>query len=209
MNLDKSDLQKFFKRLRNAGHKPKYYACGEYGGKSNRPHYHVILFDVDPVAVELAWTYKNNPKDKTEDPKSLGYCHFGQVSEASIGYTLKYMQKASKVPIHRNDDRLKEFSLMSKGLGLNYITERVKKWHNDNPEQRVFCPLHEKKLSMPRYFRDKIFDESTRKKIADYWAAVETEKPELNDLDKQNQIQSHMAAFTRMQKLAEKGRDKI
>ena len=45
----KKDLQDFIKRLRKKIYprKIKYFACGEYGSKNNRPHYHLILFGVD------------------------------------------------------------------------------------------------------------------------------------------------------------------
>jgi len=43
--LVKEDLQKFFKRLRRVVRKPiKYYACGEYGDSTQRPHYHALIF---------------------------------------------------------------------------------------------------------------------------------------------------------------------
>lgn len=44
--LVKSDLQKFFKRLRHYG--PfRYIACGELGSLSGRPHYHALIFGQD------------------------------------------------------------------------------------------------------------------------------------------------------------------
>lgn len=45
--LVKEDLQKFFKRLRKrlgAAVPVRYLACGEYGDKTQRPHYHAIIF---------------------------------------------------------------------------------------------------------------------------------------------------------------------
>lgn len=117
MTLCKPDLQKFFKRLRwiSPEHKIKYYACGEYGGKRMRPHYHIILFNTDYATVTKAWAL---------DEKPLGNIDFGDVTGASIGYTLKYMSKPSVIPKHKNDDRIKEFSLMSKDLAA---TTSVKK----------------------------------------------------------------------------------
>lgn len=46
--LSKEDLQKFFKRLRFSLRKDfdaeiRYFACGEYGPDTFRPHYHIIL----------------------------------------------------------------------------------------------------------------------------------------------------------------------
>jgi len=106
MSLEKRDLQLFFKRLRKSNvHRLKYYAVGEYGSDKMRPHYHILLFNVSIDTIEIAW--------------GNGSVHHGCVSAASVGYTLKYMCKPSKVPRHRNDDRVPEFSLMSKNLGLD------------------------------------------------------------------------------------------
>lgn len=42
------DLQLFIKRLRKRlGFRVSFYACGEYGDVTSRPHYHVILFGYD------------------------------------------------------------------------------------------------------------------------------------------------------------------
>lgn len=50
-SLVKRDLQLFIKRLRKAfsGVKIRYFACGEYGEKFARPHYHLILFGFCPL----------------------------------------------------------------------------------------------------------------------------------------------------------------
>lgn len=46
--LNKPDLQKFIKRLRYRSNREiRYFACGEYGEKTNRPHYHAIIFGED------------------------------------------------------------------------------------------------------------------------------------------------------------------
>lgn len=111
MSLNKRDVQLFFKRLRKDHQTSiKYFAVGEYGGKSRRPHYHIILYNADVQKVEQAWFH--------------GTIHYGTVSGASIGYTLKYLSKERHLVHHSNDDRQPEFCLMSKGLGKNYITEK-------------------------------------------------------------------------------------
>lgn len=44
-SLDHRHFQLFMKRLRKKlGFKVRYYMCGEYGGQTFRPHYHVCLF---------------------------------------------------------------------------------------------------------------------------------------------------------------------
>lgn len=43
--LKKSDLTKFWKRLRKySGERFRYFACGEYGELFHRPHFHAIIF---------------------------------------------------------------------------------------------------------------------------------------------------------------------
>lgn len=182
MDLRKSDLQKFFKRLRRDEERDgvsrkslKYYAVGEYGGRYMRPHYHIILFNarletligsklaenVKRGVIELdgkrpfmcdAWSPFDTP---------IGHITIGKVSEASVGYTMKYISKASRVPVHRNDDRTPEFSLMSKGLGETYLSKAMVHWHKSDIENRQYCMLKDgKKISMPRYYRNKILNQT-------------------------------------------------
>lgn len=149
-----SHLQTFFKNLRksqfgNNGGNIKYYACGEYGSKFNRPHYHVILFNAKLELIQNAWEH--------------GYIHYGMdVNEASVGYTLKYMSKPSRIPMHKNDDRIPEYAIMSKGLGKNYLTDEVIWYHNQSHEQMVLTLPDGKLVSMPRYYKQYIYDEFTR-----------------------------------------------
>lgn len=44
--LVKEDLQKFFKRARHS-FDFRYFACGEYGEATHRPHYHALIFGQD------------------------------------------------------------------------------------------------------------------------------------------------------------------
>lgn len=46
-SLNYRDLQTFWKRLRKAIGPLRYYAVGEYGDKTKRPHYHACLFGHD------------------------------------------------------------------------------------------------------------------------------------------------------------------
>lgn len=188
MELNKRDLQLFFKRLRKAhnksdrglGQRIKYYAVGEYGTKSRRPHYHIIIFNVD-LAVLLGEKYANavgsvfkldGKKEfvckqwiNQQTFKPIGHITIGQISEASVGYTMKYVSKPSQVPLHRNDDRQIEFSLMSKGIGISYLTKAMQLWHLNDLENRMYCNLAGgKKIAMPRYYKNKIYSEEQRKK---------------------------------------------
>lgn len=155
MTINKRDCQLFLKRLRkaNKAKKIKYYLAAEYGTKFMRPHYHVIMFNVDVNTVTSAW--------------GNGSCYFGSVTGASVGYTLKYMSKEKQVPKHRNDDRMPEFSLMSKGLGKAYLSDAMVAWHKADLDERMYCNLFDgRKIAMPRYYKDKIYTEQERKRVA-------------------------------------------
>lgn len=55
MSLRKKDFQLFMKRLRRAfpNDKIRFFAAGEYGGSTYRPHYHAILFGLHLDDLEL------------------------------------------------------------------------------------------------------------------------------------------------------------
>lgn len=163
--LVKKDVQDFFKRLRKlTKQKISYYAVGEYGDTGERPHYHIILFNANPKIVENAW--------KLNDI-TLGNVHYGDVGDASVGYTLKYISKDKKIPQFNGDDRQKEFALMSKGLGAGYLTENMVKWHTKgNIENKVYLPLKDgKKAAMPRYYKDKLYDKGQKFRIGVFMRA--------------------------------------
>lgn len=151
MTLDKTDLQKFFKRLRK--HHPttiKYYGVGEYGTNKKRPHYHVIILGTYPQFIQKSW--------------NLGDIHIGTVSSSSIAYCCKYIAKDSlltRKTKHGRDDRQIEFSLMSKKLGLNYIKKRSD-WHHADINRNYAIVEDGIKIPLPRYYREKIYDEPTR-----------------------------------------------
>lgn len=164
MTLEKSAYQKFMKRLRKLErNKLKYYAVGEYGTKNNRPHYHAILFNLEDVEnIAKSW--------------ELGNVHIGEVTTDSIAYTVKYIDKLKRIPIHRNDDRQKEFSLMSKGLGKSYISDAIKKYHRADLKRNYLTTPNGYKVAMPKYYREKIFTEVERETQRDYILDAESKK---------------------------------
>lgn len=159
LGLCRSDLQKFWKRLRKAHEsesdhgsaKPiKYFAVGEYGGITERPHYHAIVFNAKLKLIEQAWP--------------LGNIHVGNVTGASVGYTLLYMQDKEAM---KQQGREPVFQCMSKGLGLDYLTPAMVKWHKAKLWDRMYCVTdQQQKISMPRYYKEKLYTEQERKVIA-------------------------------------------
>lgn len=156
-SLDKRDYQKFVKRLRKAspcnGRPIKYYMVGEYGEDRDRPHYHAIIFNATAENIIRSW--------------DNGIVHFGTVETKSIQYTVGYFSKGSQIPCNDYDDRIPKFALMSKGLGLNYLTKAMQAWHKKDLLNRMYLNgSDKKKVSMPRYYKNKIYHDLQRKAIA-------------------------------------------
>lgn len=148
--LDKRDLQLWFKRVRKTGVKIRYYAVGEYGSTTYRPHYHIILFgDVTDQCIRDSWP--------------LGQVHIGTVTQASIRYTLGYIVNKSWKHTHH---RVPPFSLMSlkPGLGSNYMSKAMIEWHRS--DRRNYVLLDGVKRHLPRYYKTKIFSKIDLVRIA-------------------------------------------
>lgn len=100
----KSDVQKFFKRLRVRIGSFRYLLCSEYGKNSHRPHYHFIIWSdyfkgLDNIAVlniiERAWSlydYQNGFYD------SFGFCYVRPCDMGAVRYVSKYMYKDGFLP---------------------------------------------------------------------------------------------------------------
>lgn len=186
LSVSKSDMQKYFKRLRKAHvhvNKIKYFLCAEYGSHTERPHYHAIIF--------------NAYLDFIESSYDLGNIFRGDVNPATIYYTLKYMCKSEWKP-QPGDDRSPEFQLMSKGLGAGYINERTMKYHHADLTDRYNLPLEGgKKVAMPRYYKEKLYTEQQRDLISKYVGHVISAEEPLTPLELNTRIESQMIKLKR------------
>ena len=73
------------------------------------------------------------------------------------------MKKSFTPATDPDDDRTREKALMSKGLGLSYLTPEMVKYHK-NDVSRPITLRGNNKVALPRYYRDKIFSESEKLK---------------------------------------------
>lgn len=169
-SLCKRDLQLFLKRLRAYYGGPiRFYACGEYGEKSHRPHYHAILFGVDTFDLDPEWLLyegKSGPGIHGHQYSPLyglwryGVVHVGECSRQSIQYVAGYVTK--KLVVDKQDTRQKEFSLMSRRPGIAAgAVEAVVGALKDVPESSFTGQLRVdgKKWPMGRYLLTKVADE--------------------------------------------------
>lgn len=105
--LKKKDFQDWIKRFRmqlerKQGFKGvRYFYCGEYGSQSNRPHMHVLLFNVDLPDLEVAFTRSlTSGKDIkyfqskfVSDSWGQGFVSISPLTWENIAYTCRYVMK--------------------------------------------------------------------------------------------------------------------
>ncbi len=120
-NLKPKDLQDFFKRLRKEIYplQIRYFACGEYGDESERPHYHAALFGLGPEDAETI--------DKSW---GLGHSFIGDLTQDSAAYVAGYVTKKMtnpNNPMHEYllSGRHPEFARMSlrPGIGATAVSD--------------------------------------------------------------------------------------
>jgi hypothetical protein len=91
------DLQRFWKRLRRSlgGQRISYFACGEYGERSGRPHYHACVFGYwpDDAVVHSGGQHPLYRSAKLERIWGHGHCPFGTVTFESASYVAGYIAK--------------------------------------------------------------------------------------------------------------------
>lgn len=100
-SISKSELQKFFKRLRKrTGVRLRYFACGEYGDLNSRPHYHAIIYGYDFPDKTLHSKTKNGDllfrSETLEKTWKHGFSLIGNVTFESCAYVARYVMKKRK-----------------------------------------------------------------------------------------------------------------
>lgn len=165
--LRKKDLQDFMKRLRiwYSRHKQhaniRFFGCGEYGSTTNRPHYHLCLFN---LPIDDLIFYGNSKagfdlfvSPTIQDIWKHGLVFISRFSYKTAAYVSRYvMKKASDDPSVYSDlfDLEPEFRLMSRrpGLGYDYFvshSDRIYEFDEVNIQNEGSKPLIS---APPRYF---------------------------------------------------------
>lgn len=149
-SLHKKHLQLFFKRLRkrleNEKIKIRYFACGEYGDQTGRPHYHAIIYGIDNSVYckslcRMCWRY--------------GHIFFGSVTDDSMSYVAQYIDKKYTgdlaVEQYVNLKREPVFKLSSLGIGKQYCLDS-----KDQIKNNRGITFKGKQVSIPRYYLKKL-----------------------------------------------------
>lgn len=165
-SLAPEHLQGFFKRLRRhySGRRISYYSCGEYGERTDRPHYHAVLcgapfLDRDRLPDRASGPVWTSPTLTEKWP--YGLHEFTPVSHAAAAYVAGYVRK--KIRSRFDQTRYTrvdpetgelvelepEFSRMSRrpAIGRTWIE---KYWRDVYP--RDFVVIEGREHRPPRYY---------------------------------------------------------
>ena len=191
MSLVKRDFQLFMKRLRKKfGEGIRFFAAGEYGSQTFRPHYHAIIFGLelhDLVPYKRSaqgFQYFNSASLQEVWPN--GFAVVAPVTWETCAYTARYVMKKLTGPeaeFYENFNIVPEFSLMSRKPGI------ARQYYEDHPDlyEHEFINISTekggRKFRPPKYY-DKLFDvdcpeESARLKAVRQKMAAEAQKAKL------------------------------
>lgn len=176
--LVKEDLQKFIKRLRKhiAPTKIKYFACGEYGEKHMRPHFHVIIFGYD-----FEDKYESSKSEKgysIYDSETLhklwgkGLVTVQDVTVNSCAYCALYSAKPrSQLPVYLRKNP--EFNVMSQSLGIKGMAE-----HFDEYVKTDEIWFDGKSYNIPQALLNKLCKDKNGRVVLDVYHEIKNKRME-------------------------------
>lgn len=166
--LRKKDFQNFMKRLREHfdDRKIRFFAAGEYGTSSFRPHYHAIIFGED-FSDDRSFLKRNNRNEPYYISDTLfklwpyGFHTICDVTWNTCNYVARYCLKkinGNESEIYKSLNYPKEFTLMSRrpGIAKQYFEDHKDKIYKN---EEIFLALPDKSLRIkPSRYYDKLYD---------------------------------------------------
>lgn len=157
------DLQKFIKDLRNKyrSDRIRYFACGEYGDQSSRPHYHLIIFGYEPPDLnyyKFSQGYTYFTSNEIAQLWPYGFNVVAQVTWESCAYTARYVVKKLNGDLGQvyEDLNIKPpFIIMSTrpGIGYEYYKKHKEMFRDDQKYYYLSTKNGSIQFSKPRYFK--------------------------------------------------------
>lgn len=168
-SLNRSDLQLFMKRFRRSheNDKIRFFACGEYGDKSARPHYHLIVFGVHFDENDLnflkksplGYDYMTSESLKKDWP--YGFNIVAPVTWESACYVARYVTKKMYGPdgdaFYAKYNLEKPFTACSRRPGLAAEYYKAHPISKDTSTLIVGTDAGVRKFPPPRYL-EKLFE---------------------------------------------------
>lgn len=196
--LKPDELTKFMKDLRrhyeyHEKHKNiRFYACGEYGEKYERPHYHAIIFNLPINDLER---HKKTPEGMLYTSKTIekiwgkGYVVIAEVNWNTAAYVARYMLKKQKGQnageYYEKKAVEPEFVRMSRMPGIAYEYYQANKDKIYKDDTIIICGSKGKaqKVKPASYF-DKMYDIEYPEKME----KIKKERKELGKQAKENKL---------------------
>lgn len=211
--LDKKDFQLFMKRLREH-HCRKYgddaqlrfFAAGEYGSRTHRPHYHAIIYGLKLDDLKF---YKRNSYPENYDLYSSewlskiwnkGFVVVGKVTWDTCAYTARYIVKkmyGNAAQVYEKYNFVPEFTQMSRkpGIGREYYEkkkESIKGTLLDNDVLFITDGSAVRQARVPKYY-ERLLEldmpelmaelKETRQKISKDLTEIKSESTSLSYLE--------------------------
>lgn len=174
--LEYRDFQLFMKRLRKRTPKKiRFFMCGEYGEKGDRPHFHACIFGYDfndrihfktnPSGAKIYTSKKLDSLWIDKNDNSMGFCTVGNVDFNSAAYVARYIVKKqggrdAKEHYQSIDretgevfQREPEFIHMSlkPGIGYGFYLK-----YKDDLFNHDICVIEGKEMKPPKYYYKKL-----------------------------------------------------
>lgn len=145
--LSKKDVQNFLKRLRKSFGSVRFFACGEYGENTKRPHYHLIIFSPRPLTLSRMGSNVFHSKEIGKAWK-FGLHEVSLAEPGCMAYVAGYCVKKLR---DRSSHIVPPFTLMSRkpGLGFGALYTQT-----DLHSLKIY--LDGDALSMPRFYKNRL-----------------------------------------------------
>ena len=223
-SLNKEHVKKFLKRLRKKIHpiKIRYYHCGEYGEKLERPHYHMLLYGFD-FPDKIFFNDQNGydlfVSKLLEDTWKYGFCTIGALTFETAAYTCSYaVKKITGERAHHHYMRFDtefggapywlypEYATMSRKPGIG--AQFAEKYYRDMRRGTVPLPFDKKKFGKIPRFYDQIHelkDPEGFKELKERRKEFKEEHPEMFDAETlERKYQYHKELYVRRSRNYEK-----
>lgn len=156
------DIQLFLKKLRKK-YKIRYFCAGEYGEKTARPHYHMILYGWKPTDLKSIYKKRCNGYFTSQEMENMwgnGQIQIAQAVPETYRYVAGYVTKkmyeidGKKANVYYDLGQTKPFAKMSLKPGIGDA------WYEEHKEEiwktgYIQCTSG-KRARIPRYYEKKM-----------------------------------------------------
>ena len=230
-SLVPKDLTRFIKNIRQIMKRDykedniRFMACGEYGAEGQRPHYHIIFFNLNlPVEdlyapriinnelyyqskiIERAWGAEFEKDGKTWKKPPKGICNISVATWSTIAYTARYITKkvngVESVAYYGSKGQEKEFMRVSRmpGIGEGYYKKHWKEIY-DRDEIIIVNRSGTQTAKPPRYF-DELYKKEHPKEFK------ELQRKRKKEGENGNKLKDMQISISRQERLEIEEREK-